>query len=204
MGFRAMPRPYWIDYRVTRNLSGDENWSRRRTEFNRPTFATAAEAQGAHADLAAIAKPGERNVSIEDARIFSKDFLSRLRHWMKAEGYKFRWDRRYGFVSVRRRDLPGRQFRILLHLDLFQICDGNFDRWANSTGAQVRIPRTRDELRMSLPLLVDLSAWKERFRDVFIRSNSPMPVAGLREFGYPPTREAINDRHAPVPTATAS
>jgi len=48
----------------------------------------------------------------------------------------------------------GRQFRVLLHPqsdyihDTFQVCDGDFDRWANSVGFEITpCPRTEREFR---------------------------------------------------------
>lgn len=46
-----------------------------------------------------------------------------------------------------------RQFRILARLNEFQICDGNHDRWANSLGAIVPVPRTREEFDDALKRL---------------------------------------------------
>lgn len=46
----------------------------------------------------------------------------------------------YGSLLV---DGKTRQIRLSADGDLFQICDGDFDRWANSVGAQTRFPWTQ-------------------------------------------------------------
>ena len=50
-----------------------------------------------------------------------------------------------------------RNFRVLPHLDRMDICDGYFDRWANSTGASVPMPKTEAEFKQALITLVQLS-----------------------------------------------
>lgn len=42
----------------------------------------------------------------------------------------------------------------------FQICDGNFDRWANSVGAEVPIPRNEKEFDQALKSLREMSQIK--------------------------------------------
>lgn len=47
-----------------------------------------------------------------------------------------------------------RYFRVLPHLDRMDICDGYFDRWANSLAASVPMPKTEAEFRVALVSLV--------------------------------------------------
>jgi hypothetical protein len=49
---------------------------------------------------------------------------------------------------------PIRHFRVVPHLNRLDICDGYFDRWANSTGASFSMPRSEDEFQHALISLV--------------------------------------------------
>lgn len=51
-----------------------------------------------------------------------------------------------------------RHFRVLPHLDRMDICDGCFDRWANSKAASVPMPRTQAEFDAAIDRLLELSA----------------------------------------------
>ena len=66
---------------------------------------------------------------------------SHIRCWLKELGWKMPRERSYGAYAERR----GRYLRILFApqpaIRLIQICDGDFDRWANSVGAQIGIPQ---------------------------------------------------------------
>lgn len=48
-----------------------------------------------------------------------------------------------------------RYFRLMSHLDVIQICDGDFDRWANSVGGEIKMPKTRDEFTKAICSLVE-------------------------------------------------
>jgi hypothetical protein len=96
-----------------------------------------------------------------------------MRHWFeragiyqsKRYGLHRRW-RTYRHIhgtSRKARFAAGtmegsREFRVLPHLDRMDICDGNFDRWANSTAASVPMPRTQAEFEAALVELVERSA----------------------------------------------
>lgn len=54
-----------------------------------------------------------------------------------------------------------RHFRILGHLNYFQICDGDFDRWANSVGKILPIPMKRDDFDATLDKLVATAETRE-------------------------------------------
>lgn len=93
-----------------------------------------------------------------------------MRHWFekagiyqdKAYGLHRRWRRGQGYLIAgtnKRRFIEGtrdgvRHFRVLAHCDLMQICDGYFDRWANSVGASVPVPQTEAEFVVSLETLL--------------------------------------------------
>jgi hypothetical protein len=49
---------------------------------------------------------------------------------------------------------PVRHFRALAHIGVFQVCDGYFDRWANSVGAEVPLPASRAEFDAALARLL--------------------------------------------------
>lgn len=65
-----------------------------------------------------------------------------FRHW--AAEYGFRREARYSkeyFVNRRTK----RRMRVLP--SKLQLCDGDFDRWANSMGFETTIPRNQNEFR---------------------------------------------------------
>jgi hypothetical protein len=72
-----------------------------------------------------------------------------MAHWFRDYGVVFDVKSGTGY-GVRRTmkagcGSPVRYFRALPHLGLLQICDGYFDRWANSIGAETSLPKTRAE-----------------------------------------------------------
>lgn len=113
----------------------------------------------------------KRTVLIDSTRQLPKG----MRHWFeragiyqgKRYGMHRRW-RTYNHIhgtSRKARFAAGtmdgsREFRVLPHLDRMDICDGNFDRWANSTAASVPMPRTQAEFEAALVELVKRSATK--------------------------------------------
>lgn len=70
-----------------------------------------------------------------------------------AEGYL------YGTLEI---DGEERQIRLSRNNDSFQICDGTFDRWANSVGAEVRFPLTQAEFDKALEHLCSIPLDKLR------------------------------------------
>jgi hypothetical protein len=92
---------------------------------------------------------------------------SRMRHWFEKAGIgriQRDWaSSNFIFGETRRKrftkgTMDGRRnFRVLPHLDRIYICDGNFDRWANSTGASVPMPRTEREFMAALDELLRLA-----------------------------------------------
>lgn len=81
-----------------------------------------------------------------------QDLPKSFAHWCRRHG--IRWD---GYTGTSCRPAhraglgdPIRHFRALPHLGLFQVCDGNFDRWANSLGGEVTMPRTMAEFDRAL------------------------------------------------------
>jgi hypothetical protein len=60
-------------------------------------------------------------------------------------------------------DGKSRQIRMSGQGDYFQICDGdNFDRWANSVGAEVRFPWTEGDFTKALDQLCAIPLKKIR------------------------------------------
>ena len=53
----------------------------------------------------------------------------------------------YGMLEV---DGRTRQIRMSAEADFLQICDGQFDRWANSVGSEVRFPWTEGEFKKAI------------------------------------------------------
>lgn len=84
-----------------------------------------------------------------------------IEHWFREYGVKF--DARHGTGYSNRKDmLEGcaetyRCFRALARVGLLQICDGYFDKWGNSVGAEVELPKTRDEFRLAMRTLLETS-----------------------------------------------
>lgn len=90
---------------------------------------------------------------VEDARL-----PKTMPHWFREFGITF--DAGTGHGYARRRELkigcgePLRRFRALPNLGLLQICDGYFDRWANSVGAEVPLPKSRIEFVAAMQILL--------------------------------------------------
>jgi hypothetical protein len=72
------------------------------------------------------------------------------KHWLRLGHFKWRaCDRKWGQRYPHRN---GRNFRVAKHK--WQIDDGgDFDRWGNSFGAEVSIPKTQAEFLGSIGLL---------------------------------------------------
>lgn len=95
----------------------------------------------------------------------SRQAPKQLRHWAQQHGFymvRFRkapW-RGYPIARTRKaRFVDGtrdrvRYIRVLPHLDRMDICDGYFDRWANSMGASVPMPKTQAEFDAAIGELV--------------------------------------------------
>lgn len=60
--------------------------------------------------------------------------------------------------AYRKKPEETRRLRALTHKGWMQICDGNFDRWANSSGAKCRLPATQAEFDRCLAFLFKMSA----------------------------------------------
>jgi hypothetical protein len=65
----------------------------------------------------------------------------------------------YGMLEV---DGRTRFIRLNASADFFQICDGDFDRWANSVGAEVRFPWTESDFVKALDELCAINLKKIR------------------------------------------
>jgi uncharacterized protein (UPF0335 family) len=81
-----------------------------------------------------------------------------MAHWFAQAGIYFDAKSMTGY-SYRKEHLIGcakhiRHFRALPHLGLLQVCDGYLDRWANSVGAEVSLPKSLSEFRAILPVLL--------------------------------------------------
>lgn len=92
-----------------------------------------------------------------------------LRHWAQQHGLylnRFRkssWRGYPMFYTSKARFVAGtrddrRYIRVLPHLNRMDICDGYFDRWANSMGASVPMPQTKDEFNDAVATLLKKSA----------------------------------------------
>lgn len=73
----------------------------------------------------------------------------------------------YGHVEV---DGRIRQIRLSSSGDFYQICDADFDRWANSVGAEARFPSTQAQFDEALEHLCSIPLKKLRAdRDTRLR-----------------------------------
>ena len=105
---------------------------------------------------------------IDEDRPFPKS----LRHWaekrglyqQKAYGIYRSWRRHGTFMarSTKPALIAGtrdgvRYIRVLPHINRMDICDGFFDRWANSLGASVPMPQTEAEFAQALTTLLSRS-----------------------------------------------
>jgi hypothetical protein len=82
-------------------------------------------------------------------------------HWFREHGIKFHAESGVGY-GTRKSLVEGcgtsvRHFRALPHLGLIQICDGYFDRWANSVGTETSLPKTRAEFATAIEHLLSHS-----------------------------------------------
>jgi len=91
-----------------------------------------------------------------------------FKHWLVRHGFyvqkRNQYWRTYPSVRSRRKHLldgcyaSKRFVRVLPHLDRMEICDGDFDRWANSVGASIcPIPRTQAEFDAAIVELLHRS-----------------------------------------------
>lgn len=91
--------------------------------------------------------------------------IARIKEWRRY-GLHRRNMSKYNYLDGFSRDprfaagtVDGRRvFRVLPHVNLMEICDGDFDRWANSVGASVPMPRTEAEFHSSIETLLRESA----------------------------------------------
>ncbi len=96
---------------------------------------------------------GTRDVPLESAAL-----PKQIKHWFAEFGIRF--DPASGTGYGRRRSLTEgcseryRHFRALPHCGILQICDGDLDRWANSVGAEVELPKTRRDFRRAMARLL--------------------------------------------------
>lgn len=77
------------------------------------------------------------------------------------KGYHRSWRRDGTFIAKSRKAAhvtgcrePRRFIRVLPHIDRIDICDGYFDRWANSTGASAPMPRNEQDFNATLARLL--------------------------------------------------
>lgn len=79
-----------------------------------------------------------------------------LKHWFEQSGFRmtyiYRKWRQYPMGYSKKLD---RHIRVLPHLNVMQICDGNFDRWANSVGGEIAMPTTHQEFKNALRILLE-------------------------------------------------
>lgn len=92
-------------------------------------------------------------------------FPKSFEHWCNAEGIHFKTEYGVGY-SKNKRFMDGvegryREFRALPRIGVMQICDGYFDRWANSVGAEVPMPRTKSEFVAAVRRLVETAKMHE-------------------------------------------
>ena len=90
---------------------------------------------------------------------------SHVKQWLNELGWRI-GRTRHDYVAVK----GDRQLRVLYHLNpvRLQICDGDFDRWANSVGAEVELagwPTSKAGLRTLIrQLKADTRTFDERTR----------------------------------------
>lgn len=92
-----------------------------------------------------------------DSEIENPTLPKTMTHWFSEFGIYF--DPESGVGWTHKRSFTAqclnftRKFRVLPHIGVMQICDGNFDRWANSVGAEVPLPKTRAEFCAAIEIL---------------------------------------------------
>ncbi len=99
---------------------------------------------------------GSRDSVDENARL-----PKTMPHWFREHGIKFDANIGAGYGTRTNHRLgcgsPVRHFRALPHLGVLQICDGYFDRWANSVGAETALPKTRAEFTVAIKYLLSVA-----------------------------------------------
>ena len=79
--------------------------------------------------------------------------------WLEARGFEISYSdfECNIYATTKNEEYLGSKskFRCIRILDAYkmQICDGNFDRWANSVGAEITAPKSEDELDNALKAL---------------------------------------------------
>lgn len=74
--------------------------------------------------------------------------------WAVAAGFEATYEDASSCYAGKLIDGVRRQIRLDRNRDVFELCDGNFDRWANSVGATGRFPRTEAEFARTLERLL--------------------------------------------------
>ncbi len=98
-------------------------------------------------------------LEVHSASLFTKHEVSSMRYALRRAGFRTCWRGAHWHSNgLRHPSLPGRRFRVLPHLDRMDICDGAFDRWANSGGASVHLPLSPAEATAALATLRAASA----------------------------------------------
>lgn len=159
----ATPRQLWS---VARSLT----WFTRMDEADGPEPSISMEMGRWYVTWTEKSDTIERRIVLIDS---TRQLPKGMRRWFeragiyqcKRYGLHRRWRRdRFIFGSSRSRKLAEgtrdgkRNFRVYPHLDQMYVCDGNFDRWANSTAATVPMPRTQAEFDAAIERLLYLSA----------------------------------------------
>lgn len=82
-------------------------------------------------------------------------------NWCAVAGFRMELVGTTGYgrsrLSVNRKGCldPVRRLRAMPHIGIMQICDGSFDRWANSVGGQVALPKTKEEFAVAIKYLLE-------------------------------------------------
>ncbi|AXQ69327.1 hypothetical protein HOU02_gp398 [Caulobacter phage CcrBL9] len=96
-----------------------------------------------------------------------------MQHWARRHGLvpimyrKGGWREYPLFKSAKPKFIAGcrdqkRFVRVLPHLDRMEICDGYMDRWANSHGAEVVMPKTMAQFDVAIETLLKEAAPRVR------------------------------------------
>ena len=157
------PRQLW-------SVAGSVTWLTRTEEEDGPEPSISMEMGRWYMTWTKKSDTIERRIVLIDS---TRQLPKSMRHWFERAGI-YQWKQHGSHRSWRRdrfiygssrskRLIEGtrdgrRNFRVYPHLDLMYICDGYFDRWANSTAATVPMPRTQAEFDAAIERLLHLSA----------------------------------------------
>lgn len=108
-----------------------------------------------------LSEEDDFDIEIIDSRLYSKTQEHEIICWINNVSPR-PWKVSSERTVFKLPKYPNRIFRILFHLGYVQVCDGFFDRWANSVGGAIPIKTNKKDFYQSLDHLVKISKLNEQ------------------------------------------